>query len=200
MGRQCSACRSEHPHHANFCAICGRALPAPPALSPVRTGRLAMAVVVAVAASAVIVTAARSPRVTVSRSLDLPSEKSAALYELLRPSDVKVIVSRDHDRLRVRGTPAECDAVSAFAGLVTRHVDHSPGELKRCMAQARRGWSTKKTYKLSTRGARALFGALAPEDVPVLVSRTGNRVRVEASVEDQAIVAEMASILRGHRL
>jgi hypothetical protein len=133
------------------------------------------------------------------RSFDLPCAKAATLFESLEPRDVKVLVRQEGGLIQITGTKRECDAVGDFVSLVTRCGGLSSCEVDKCIQKARVGWTTHRAYKLPKKKAQILFDALAPADVPVLVSLKGTRVRIDASPQDQEVVSSMVDILRGRR-
>lgn len=199
MDRECIRCQTLHASHANFCAVCGLQLTAYRLASTVKSGRLLLAVVAAAAVTFGVFSLALTKTVTITRSFHLPHSNADAVYQLLRPSDVKVVVSRERDGIRVSGTPGEIAAVAEFTKLLTRHQDCLAYEVQRRMAESRKDWSTREKYKLSNSKAKMLFDALAPEDIPVLVQRSGRYLRVDATSEDQQTVRQMVSVLRGRR-
>jgi hypothetical protein len=149
---------------------------------------------------AVLAAARPSPEI-VLRQFDLPPAKATALYQILKPKSVKVIVGRDGGRVSIKGTAGECDAVAGLARIITRCCSGPSCEARQCVERARKSWTTHRTYRLPGNSkAKALFQALAPEDVPVLVSRSGKKVTVDASPQDQETIARVVDILRGRRL
>ncbi len=200
MARQCTVCKNQYPSHANFCALCGRPLVTVAVTRAGRHAGLVVVVIVAGLATYAVLAATRSAAVLENRRFDIPRAKATAMFELLRPRDVKVVVRRDGGRLKITGTPQECDALAKFVGLITRYTGKPECEVRVAMERARKGWSTRQRYKLPKSKARALFNALAPDDVPVLVSWSGKRVRVDASPQVQETIRQVVEILRGRRL
>lgn len=200
MARQCTVCQSRYPSHANFCALCGRPLVTVAVTPAGRNVGLVVVVIVAGLATYAVLAATRSATVLEDRSFDIPRAKATAVFELLRPRDVKVVVRKDGRRVQITGTPKECDALAKFVGLITRYTGKPECEVRVAMERARKGWTTRRKYKLSKSRARALFNALAPDDVPVLVSWSGKRVRVDASPQVQENIRHVVEILRGRRL
>ncbi len=193
-------CRSLFPSHANFCALCGRPL-VPAGRSPVfRNAGLALTFAISVLITYAVFAATRTVVATEERRFDLPPAKTAAMFELLKPRDVKVLVRKDTGRLHIVGTAKECEVLADFTRLITRHRGKPACEVRQCMEHARKSWTTREAYKLPKRRAKALFDALAPDDVPVLVSWKGKRVRVDADPGDQKIIRHIVTILRGRRL
>lgn len=200
MARQCTVCQKSYPSHANYCAICGRLLVTTGITVGSRNGRLVLAVMISALATFAVFAATRSPVQIESRSFDLPPAKAAAMFRLLKPKDVKVIVARDGNHVQIKGTHRECDALTDFIGLIGRFSSQSECQVRRQMERARKTWTTHETYRLPKSKAKALFDALAPDDVPVLVSWSGKRLRIDASPTDQAILKQLVQILRGRRL
>ena len=200
MSSECTACHSVNPVHAKYCAMCGRELGAAGVSPATRNVRLSVAAIVSALAVYGVFAATRSSPELENRSFELMPCKAAAMFELLKPQDVKVVVSVDNGSLQITGTRGECGAVTQFAGLITRYQGKSAHEVRLHMKDARRGWTTRRDYKLAKDKANALFDVLAASDVPVLVSWNGKRVRVDANPEDQETVHNIARILRGRRL
>ncbi len=200
MARQCTVCQKSYLSQANYCAICGRPLVTTGITVGSRNGRLVLAVMISAVATFAVFAATRSPVQIESRFFDLPSAKAAVVFNLLKPSDIKVIVKRDGDRIEIRGTHRECDVLTDFAGLIGRYSGRPECEVRHQMERARKTWTTRETYRLPKSRAKALFDALAPDDVPVLVSWSGKRLRSDASPADQAILKQLVQILRGRRL
>ena len=199
MDRECRRCQAQHASHANFCSVCGLRLTTYRRASTVKSGWLALAVFAAAFLTFGVFTLSLTRHVTITRSIQLPHSNADAVFQLLRPRDVKVVVSRESNGIRVSGTPGEVAAVDQFTQLLTRHQGCFAHEVEQRMTESRKDWSTRKKYKLSHSKAKMLFDALAPEDIPVLVQRTGRYVRVDATREDQQTVRGMVSILRGRK-
>ena len=123
-----------------------------------------------------------------------------SIFDLLKPQDVLVLVRQDPSGVQITGTARECAALTDFVALIDRHQGKSEHEVRHLMEDARRRWTTHRSYKLSKHKAKSLFDALAPDDVPVLVSWDGSRVKVDASPEDQSVIARVVRIMRGRRL
>ena len=193
-------CSSVFPSEANFCALCGSPLVTICGSPVARNFGLGLFIIVAALITYVVFAATRSAPVMEDRCFELPSTKSAALFELLKPRDIKVLVRKDAGCVQITGTPKESDVLTAFVKLITRYSGAPAHEVQRRMSQARRDWTTRRTYKLSKAKAKTLFNILAPDDVPVLVSWSGKRLRVDASPKDQEIIRHVVEILRGRRL
>ncbi len=208
---QCTICRAANPPHARFCCTCGQ--PVYRAPSPPRGGMgVGLAIVVLMAgvfASVCVGFGAmhyarrdRGIRTTVpqvQRSFVLPPAKADALYELLRPSSVRVIVGRDDDGVYIRGTIDEVESIDVLVDLLTRERCAHQRDCGERMDELRPTFDTTRRHKLTGATARALATLLAFEDVPVLVSRQSSKVTVEASRDDQATVRRVVDILRGNR-
>lgn len=200
MARQCTVCRKSYPSQANYCAVCGRPLVADGITPSSRNARLAMAVVISALITYAVFAVARPEVEIEGRFFDLPLAKAAAVFKLLEPRNVKVLVSKDGGRIQINGTGRECDVLADFVGLIGRFGGQPDCEIQRGMEHARKSWTTRQTYKLPKSKAKALFDALAPDDVPVLVSLRGRRLQIDASPTDQATLKHLVEILRGRRL
>ncbi len=199
MARQCPTCQSFYASHANFCAVCGLALVSPRASRGPKKAGLALALAVSALVTYAVFAVARPSLELEDRGFHLPPATAGAMLELLKPRSVKVLVSKDADHIKIKGTARECDVLADFAGIITRHKGKSACEVREEMKRARRGWTTHRVYKLPDARAKALFRALAPDDVPVLVSWAGKRIRIDATPIDQEVMRRVVEILRGHR-
>ena len=200
MPRDCPTCCRQYPSEANFCAICGRTLVLAVAPPGGRGVMLVLGCVISAAITYGVFAATGSAGPIENRRIELPGAKATALYNLLRPDGIRVVVGRQGGRLDIRGTAGECGTVTAFAEIITRCAGKPADQINHCMAHHRELWSTRQTYRLSSHMARVLFDALSPNDVPVLVSQDGKRVSVSASGADQETVRRFVEILRGRRL
>ncbi len=95
----------------------------------------------------------------------LSDRQADLLYEQLAPSYVTVVVSRQGNRVTVRGTKAEIDALDAAMELLnwTRR-----GALFEEMIQGER---VRKLYTSREEHINTLYAMLAPNDVRVVISR-----------------------------
>lgn len=213
MTMQCPFCAEHNPQHANFCSRCGRAFalttccgarrPGCSGKSSRVLGALVLAGVLAGSVAWVFDSASASSvysnawklRADTVRDYDLRRDKADAVYEILAPRDVKVLVSKRSGGLRVRASSSAAFVLDEFISLVSR-LDHLPRvEMEHRMRHARDGWCTSRTYKLGRKQSTLLQHVLAFDNVPVLVSRKGSRLRVEASPQDQETVASIVRLL-----
>lgn len=138
----------------------------------------------------------RSGSDDVRYGFELPKAKADALFNLLAPDHVPVLVGRSDDGVIVRGTSDQANVVNDFVALLTR-LDHLRyPDRRRSIEHARPTWTTSKTYPLREPQAESLWRLLAFEDVPVLVRRDGPHVRVDATPEDQRIIERLVRIVR----
>lgn len=136
----------------------------------------------------------------VRRSYDLPEAKASAFFELLAPSDVKVLVGRTDKGVSIEGTTAEAKVLDGLTDLLTRFADRDVSDTGAFITELRPTWTTTATYELPEKKLGLLFDILAFDDVPVLVSRGDGKITVQASDADQKVVAGIARILSGERL
>jgi hypothetical protein len=136
----------------------------------------------------------------VQRTFEMPAAKADAMFVLLRPSDIKVIVGRCQGGVFIKGTPAELEVVGDLVELVTRLESSDTGCLDDVIRDLRGTWTCRRTYELPHRKAMAFHKILAFDDVPVLVHGYTSRVIVDATEADQKLLADVVSILRGKRL
>ena len=204
-------CRQQNPPHANFCCRCGQRLDTTGSCRPEsrrkrRSGGGGWLLLLVLLFSILglhkggCVSWPRwqtSP--AVEQFYELAPPKAAALYHLLAPRDVRVLVRRSEGRVSVKGTEREIAILDGLVALLNRVDCQSEGCLNAYMARARHTWTTSRQYKLSRQKAAALFNLLAFDDVPVLVSGRKSKVRVEASPDDQKTIWHVVNILKGHR-
>lgn len=210
MNVECPHCRGQNPPQANYCATCGRSVQhttfrTPPRITGGR-GAILLALVLLVAFLAVkapriqgIRSMFRSSTTLVRHDFDLPSNKADAFFELLAPSDIKVVVGQRSGGVFINGTPRETDVLKRFAELLTRLEGCCADSIDQAMDQLRSGWTVTETYQLPESHARVLIDILAVRDVPVLVSGGGTSIRVTATAADQQTIDQLVDILHGQR-
>ena len=214
MSAICPTCQRHNPTHARFCACCGRALRRRGGGRAAWGAFPALVVVLGVALWAggwwggpgawigkahEALRSRTSPRL-VKRHVHLSREKADAMFNLLAPADVKVIVGRHDHGVNITGTRREVAVLEDFVELVTRHEGAGEHELGRSIERLRSTWTKRQTYQLPRHQAQCLFRILAFDDVPVLVHGHSSSVVVDATTADQEILAGAVEILRGHRL
>ena len=133
----------------------------------------------------------------VKRLYELPRAKAEALFALLAPDDVKVFVGPDPEGVKIKGTAQEAKILDAFVNLLTREEGQAIDDPAAFIEKLRKTWNTERSYKLPGPKADALFNILAFPDVPVLVSRSDSGVHVEASENDQKVLAGVVGIMHG---
>lgn len=138
--------------------------------------------------------------IEVEREYDLNPDKAKAVFDLLAPSDVKVLVGQRDGGVYIKGTPREARVLDAFVKILTRHADRNVTDVSAFIQEMRPTWNTRKTYRLPPPKADALYEVLAFGDVPVLVSRADNGITVEATKDDQAVITNVVRIVNGERL
>lgn len=214
MSNHCPSCSRPNEPHARFCSNCGRPLPGACtgkiACGGFPTGLVIVGVIVWFTMGRGCPTSGlvkawpdwlrhESPQL-VQQTFGMPSAKADAMYELLSPSDVKVIVGRSNGGVVVKGTSAEVGVVKDFVELVTRLKSGEGKSVDESVRELRGTWTARRTYELPRRQAQALLRVLAFDDVPVLVHGYPSRVIVDATEADQKVLADVVSILWGKRL
>ncbi len=112
------------------------------------------------------------------------------LYDLLAPSDVRLIVSRAGERIAVQGTEQEHEVLSAALQLLS-WTDRD-GVFERMG----RGQRIDRTYRLGAERANRLFDMLAPGDVRMVVSRAGaDAVSVAGTRREQGVLEGFLEML-----
>ncbi len=134
---------------------------------------------------------------SVEKLLDLSPGKAQAVYDLLAPQDVKVLVGRRNQGLHVRGTAKEVATLEALAELMMRESGRDVGDPAKFIEEMQGTWDTTSLYKLPQPAGEALLRVLAFPDVPVLVSSQADGIGVRASKRDQAVIADVARIQQG---
>lgn len=113
-----------------------------------------------------------------------------ALYELLAPAEVKVIVSRSGDTIAIQGTGEEHATLESALQLL--------GWIERdeVFERMRQGDSVPCVYRLGPEHADAVYDMLAPDDVKVFVSRSGvDAVSVNATQQEHEVLDRFFSLL-----
>ncbi|HWL94967.1 MAG TPA: hypothetical protein VNT79_15715 [Phycisphaerae bacterium] len=125
---------------------------------------------------------------------DLDAARVDALFDLLKPEDVPVLVREDGDRLLVEGSTHRVGAVRDLVNILRRHVHRGQGDLPRETA-------IRKTYELSRKHAAALARALSYSHASIRVYRDENELSVTASPVDQQAISQLVrSVLRGREV
>ncbi len=128
----------------------------------------------------------------------LQASKADAVYEMLSPSDIHVIVGRNNgEGVHVRGTSREMRAIEQFIDLLSRAGKHPDIDPVAFVERQKSTWTDRERFKLTRKKAKALAKLLAYNDVPVLVSRNGSRVTVEGTEDDIRTVRAIVEILKG---
>lgn len=217
MDRMCRSCRRTYPPHARFCGRCGR--PFPPTIQPTpapkhtsrsfRPAKLLGSLTLFIFASAFVLSFARTGGVLFPTAwhssrifLSMPAPKADALFDMLAPDHVRVLVSRQSDGVLVQGDDGELRALLALQSLVTRLDGKAPRYVE---SQIRRLGSddsaSVRRYDLHGRKtAKRLYRLLAFDDVPVIVHRDGASLIVRASAGDHDVLAAVTRILLGEPL
>jgi hypothetical protein len=211
MLKECTNCRHRNPQHANYCGRCGQAYDLADGYQPVprRTscgsgaGWLLLLVPVFLIFGPsrwqpTCVSKFRADR-DVARTYSLPEDKADALFNLLAPRDVRVLVSRCEGGVCVKGTLREIEILDHLTGLLTRVRCESSSCIDHYMDQVRSSWTSSEKYNLSRHKASTLYHLLAFEDVPVGVSARKSKIRVDANSTDQATIRGVVNILAGKR-
>lgn len=134
---------------------------------------------------------------SVEKLLDLTPEKADALFALLAPQDIKVLVGRRNQGVHVRGTAKEVATLEALAELMMRESDREITDPQKFIEELEGTWDSASVYKLPKPAGEALLTVLAFPDVPVLVADQSDGIGVRASKRDQAVIADVARIQQG---
>jgi len=143
------------------------------------------------------------PRISDNRSkrtrwqnLHLRAQKTGALFNLLKPADIKVVVAQRPDGVRINGTDWESHVLTRLVELVNR-MDGADGAAVRSYRLRRSEF--RKEYELPNAKRQALYELLAIVDVPVGASVCSEGLCVDAAQEDHEIIAGVVEILHGVR-
>jgi hypothetical protein len=192
--------------HASFCAACGGPLspqaPAgvapPPAATPSKKGGkpsrsgcgcvFVFAFIVAACLMVVVNTEG-----TREQSFAMDAHLADAIFELLAPSDVDVIVSRRTMGIHVKGSRRDVRTLTQFIAVMTQNTcspdDPPPDGLSH--------WLEDRTYLLTRHKAQSLVDVLSYEHAPVFATQFGSKVEIYARPEDHKAIAAMIDILGG---
>ncbi len=122
-----------------------------------------------------------------TRSYALPKGKLAALTKLMVRGDVPLLVSPQHESLEVHGTPKQHEV---FAGFVDLIHPADPEKAKRKKAR-----TVARTYSMSEGKLSALSELMIRSDVPILVSPSGKRIKVQATPEQHERFAAFVELI-----
>lgn len=144
---------------------------------------------------------AMAPDDLLTADFTLSEEKADKLYDALVDAHVKPIVARvGRQQLRIKATPREIDVIRHVVDVLSRTDSLSRRERKELMAEVKQGKAPHISADLPD-NAGEFFELLAFDDVPVLVSRSGARVTVQADdPDDRRALLEFAELLNGARL
>lgn len=131
------------------------------------------------------------------RDFELRPDKAELFHDLLAPEHVMVRVGQSDGGIYVIGTLRELEVLSAFAELLTRDEDLFAKDREQFKRNARMRGTTSETYRLTE---STLYDLLVGEDVPVFVTKRGDRISVEAALADQKTIRQVVAILEGQRL
>jgi len=213
----CPTCYQHNAAYARYCERCGNALPAH--TPNVRSNPWANAALVTTAALSLmtaffavnpygsmwsnsrgaLVERYRDPSSLVIRSRDyyLGADKAQAVFDLLSPADVDVVVRKRRDGLSVEGADWELAALDRFVELMQRKQGQDRASVREHIDRILRASSSVEKYRLSRNKREALHQILAFDDVPVLVTDGWRNVQVQATEEDQETIRAVVEILGG---
>ncbi len=224
MSTECRHCRHQNPERARFCGRCGRGLLAQareildslpgPRPRPRRKrccGPGSLLLLLCLGAIGVCWVGSRGPHRSIAwpgeskRNLSLNSAKAQALFNLLAPDDVAVMVGPHHHGrfnggrvVSVSGSPEEVRIVRQFAELLARMEDERGFRDYELIGGSSAG-TCERTYRLRRSRAKSLAKMLSFDDVPVVVTRLGSRLAVSATVEDHRTISGIVRILGGRQ-
>ena len=209
MTKACSHCRQINSAAANYCRNCGARFVRP---KPCRTGcggRSAAGILLLVF---VVFGFSRFPlerairrilpaswsgadRGPQTQRFDLQAAQADAMYALLAPDDVRVVVGRvDHGRISVRGTAREIAVLGDFVSLM-RRANRRPSERESPLNRP-----CTKAYSLTKARASRLARILDLGPIPFDLTEGGRRLVVRAAPADQETIAQVVRIIEGERL
>ena len=121
---------------------------------------------------------------------DVSGDQADALFELLAPSDVRVIVSRAGEHVGVAGTDREHAVLTSglqLLGWIDRDV---------VFERMTQGDREARRYELGSARARTLYEMLAPDTVKVVVSRAGDdAVSIRATDREHQVLSDLLTLL-----
>lgn len=198
-GRTCSRCGYRNRLSARFCADCGLSLIQVPKKTCSSGGCSKLLFVILAVGAAFMWFGPRAFRAQskTQAQLDLPADKAAALFDLLKPGDITVLVERGGRS--IEGTPAEVETLKRFVDILTRMEGLTPWEARNRKDAMQQQWTSTRSYRLQRSKAQALCRILEMDDVPVAAECHRTRLEVRATPSDQAIISGVADILRGNQ-
>jgi len=189
----CPACGADNESRARFCAQCGARFYRQPRYSSGSFGTGPILVVLfAVCAFVVCINRFNEPPPRMMRvGLEVTGEKAQAMFDVLAPDSVPIIVGRLDELVWINATPREVNAVREFTRLITRYDDLPKDQVARIIDSHRSAWTSNRTYRLPRELRGPLFRLLAFDNVDVGVYRTGDGIGVNARPEDQRIIERL---------
>lgn len=224
MSTECRQCRHQNPERARFCGRCGQGLlaqaretlPTLPGPTPhLRRKRCCgpggLLLLLCLGAISVCWVGNRGLHRSIAWSgpsnqdLSLDAAKARALFDLLSPNDVAVIVG-PHFRgsfnggrtISVSGRSEEVRIVRQFAELLARG-EHGLWFGDHESIDGPSAGMCERTYRLRRSRAKSLARILSSDDVPVIVTRLGSRMAVSATIKDHRTIAGIVHILGGRQ-
>ena len=205
----CANCGQRNPTHALYCASCGLVLEAARRTASAGCCKSGAWTVLAGLAGLSIVSGVftvavsrdgrfDSPRVrVVQHEFDLDPILADAMFDLLAPSDIKVIVGRRDGGVFVRGTQREVDILRRFVSMLTEADGWEQPDAPVFSDQPTTSASARFNVRLPRSKARALVRVLQLAESPVGVSGSGNDVTLHATGADGETIQGVVDILRG---
>ncbi|NOT02106.1 MAG: hypothetical protein HOP29_15950 [Phycisphaerales bacterium] len=116
--------------------------------------------------------------------------QAGKLYELLAPAEVKVIVSRSGDDVAIQGTEADHAVLESALQLL--------GWIERddVFERMRQGEAESRVYPLGDEHTDTVYEMLSPDDVKVVVARSGDdAVSINATQKEHEVLTGFFSLL-----
>ena len=223
MAKTCPHCRQENVSPARFCAHCGKPIgdqitgfrneiQTPKVKKRGGCGFLCVLGMLCAGSAGLFLLAKNDARcwapfyrVTVSRSFPLAADKAEAMFDLLKPSNVSVLVGPTYRGqfisgrgLDVEGTREEIRTVERFLGLLTSASDEYERSWRPRYAHTC-GLKIDRRYRLGRQKAKALERILSFEAVPVSAYRSRSKLKITATPEDHEVIHAIVKILGGRQ-
>lgn len=207
----CTNCGHQNPAGALYCADCGLVLASAGRSAPAQCCNsgawIALAAVAGLSIVSGLFTFGVGSRARFEKpanqledhDFDLSPYLADAIYDLLAPSDIKVIVGRRNGGVSVRGTPREIETLREFVAMLTHSDDTG-----RHFAHARTdppmpSMRTQLDIRLPRSKAHALIRVLQGAESPLPFSGSGRTITIHAAAADLEIIDGVVDILQGRR-
>lgn len=128
---------------------------------------------------------------TEKRMLELKPHQANAVYNMLAPNDIRVVVGRNDDGVYVEGTRAECETMLEFAESLNRKWDCPTSDRKVNWREVR--------YHMPAKKSESLCHTLSLAGLQEFIECRDGEIVVRGGSREQETIRRISRILRGER-